>query len=83
MRAHEPRILMTGLTFGESPRWHDGRFWFSNWVAQEIVAVDLAGRSEVILRTPVRGISLLHRLAAGWTPAHRLGERPAPPAPGA
>jgi sugar lactone lactonase YvrE len=52
MSAHEPRILMTGLTFGESPRWHDGRFWFSNWVAQEIVAVDLEGRSEIILRLP-------------------------------
>jgi sugar lactone lactonase YvrE len=37
---------------GESPRWHDGRLWFSDWGAQEIVAVDTLGRSEVVLRTP-------------------------------
>lgn len=43
------QTLMTGLGFGESPRWHDGRLWFANWGMQEIVAVDLAGRSEVVL----------------------------------
>jgi len=48
----EVRTLLTGLAFGESPRWHDGRLWFSNWVAQEIVAVDLSGKSEVIVRMP-------------------------------
>ena len=34
--ASAPQTLMTGLAFGESPRWHDGRLWFSNWTAQEI-----------------------------------------------
>jgi sugar lactone lactonase YvrE len=48
----ELRTLMTGLAFGESPRWHDGRLWFCNWGAQEIVAVDLDGVSEVVLRVP-------------------------------
>jgi sugar lactone lactonase YvrE len=33
---------------GESPRWHDRRLWFSSWGSDEIVAVDLDGRSEVI-----------------------------------
>jgi sugar lactone lactonase YvrE len=37
---------------GESPRWHDGRLWFSNWGAQETVAVDLEGKCEVVLRVP-------------------------------
>jgi sugar lactone lactonase YvrE len=37
---------------GESPRWHDGRLWFSNWGAQEIIAVDAAGQSEVMVRVP-------------------------------
>src|SRR5262249_36436366 len=37
---------------GESPRWRDGRLWFSDWGAQEIVAVDLDGKSEVMVRTP-------------------------------
>jgi sugar lactone lactonase YvrE len=41
---------MTGIAFGESPRWHDRRLWFSDWVAQEVVAVDLDGTSEVMTR---------------------------------
>jgi sugar lactone lactonase YvrE len=48
----ELQTLLTGLGFGESPRWHEGRLWFSNWGAQEIVAVDLEGKSEVIVRVP-------------------------------
>src|SRR5258705_4292260 len=46
------RTLMTGLMFGESPRWHDGRFWVSDWVAHEVIAVDLEGKSEVVVREP-------------------------------
>jgi sugar lactone lactonase YvrE len=44
----ETRVLLDGLGMGESPRWHDGRLWFSNWGTDEIVAVDLEGNSEVI-----------------------------------
>ena len=44
----ELQTLMTGLAFGESPRWHDDRLWFSDWGAQEVIAVDLEGKSEVI-----------------------------------
>jgi sugar lactone lactonase YvrE len=36
---------------GESPRWHGNRLWFSDWGAQEIVAVDLHGNCEVVVRT--------------------------------
>src|SRR5690242_7439359 len=42
------KTLMAGLAFPESPRWHDGRLWFSDWVAHEVIAVDLDGKSEVI-----------------------------------
>jgi sugar lactone lactonase YvrE len=48
----EPHILMPGIALGESPRWHDGRLWFSDWGAQEVIAVDPEGRSEVIARVP-------------------------------
>jgi sugar lactone lactonase YvrE len=48
----EPKVLLTGLMIGESPRWHEGRLWFSNWGAQEIIAVDLQGNSEVMARVP-------------------------------
>jgi sugar lactone lactonase YvrE len=42
-----PQILMTGVVFGEQPRWHDGRLWFSDWGRQQVIAVDLDGNSEV------------------------------------
>ena len=46
----EPRILISGLAFPESPRWHDDRLWFSDWGANEVIAVGLDGKSEVIAR---------------------------------
>jgi sugar lactone lactonase YvrE len=46
----ELQKLMNGLAFPESPRWHDGRLWFSDWGAHEVIAVDLEGKSEVIAR---------------------------------
>ncbi len=48
----EVHTLLTGLAFGESPRWHEDRLWFSNWGTQEVVAVDLEGKSEVMVRVP-------------------------------
>ncbi len=48
----EPQMLITGIAFGESPRWHDGRLWFADWGAQELIAVDLEGSSEVVVRVP-------------------------------
>ena len=35
----QPRVLLDGLAMPESPRWHDGRLWFSNWGTTQIVAV--------------------------------------------
>jgi sugar lactone lactonase YvrE len=46
------RILMSGIAFGESPRWHDGRLWFADWGAEELIALDQDGRSEVIAQVP-------------------------------
>jgi sugar lactone lactonase YvrE len=48
----EPRVLLDGLGMPESPRWHNGRLWFSDWGAGEIVTVDLDGNSEVVGRGP-------------------------------
>ena len=48
----ELHTLMTGIVFGESPRWHEDRLWFSDWGAQEVIAVDLAGKSDGIVRVP-------------------------------
>jgi sugar lactone lactonase YvrE len=48
----EPQTLLSDLGLGESPRWHDGRLWFSNWVVNEIATVDLEGNSSSVVRMP-------------------------------
>ena len=45
----QPRVLRDGIVFGESPRWHDGRLWFCDWGARQIVAVAPDGTGEVVL----------------------------------
>ncbi len=62
----ELRTLMSGLVFGEQPRWHEDRLWFSDWGTQEVIAVDLDGDSEVILRGPS------FPLCVDWLPDGRL-----------
>jgi len=62
----ELRVVMTGLTFGEQPRWHEDRLWFSDWGTQEVIAVDLNGTSEVILRAPA------FPCCVDWLPDGRL-----------
>ena len=49
----ETQTLLTGLAMGESPRWHEHRLWFSDWGAREIIAVDLNGNREVVVRVSV------------------------------
>jgi sugar lactone lactonase YvrE len=62
----EPQVLLAGVVFGESPRWHDDRLWFSDWGAREVIAVDLAGRREVVLGMPTFPFSI------DWLPDGRL-----------
>ena len=47
----EAKVLLTGLAMGESPRWHNDRLWLSDWGAQEIIAVSLDGKGEVVILT--------------------------------
>jgi sugar lactone lactonase YvrE len=63
---HELRTLLTGLVFGEQPRWHEDRLWFSDWGPPAVLAVDLEGNSEVILRGPS------FPLCVDWLPDGRL-----------
>lgn len=60
------QVLMTGVVFGEQPRWHEGRLWFSDWGTQEVIAVDPEGNSEVILQGPS------FPLCVDWLPDRRL-----------
>ena len=45
-------VLMEGIAFGESPRWHDGRLWFSDWGAHQVIALDPDGGHEVVVSVP-------------------------------
>jgi sugar lactone lactonase YvrE len=62
----EPRIVLEDIVFGESPRWHDGRLWFSDWGAHEIVAADLDGNRELVTEVPSFPFSI------DWLPDGRL-----------
>jgi sugar lactone lactonase YvrE len=66
----EPRIVLSGLGIPESPRWHEGRLWFCNWIDRQVMAADLDGEAEVMLtRDPAShpmGCSI------GWLPDGRL-----------
>jgi hypothetical protein len=42
-------VLCSGYGLVESPRWREGRLWFSDWTGGQIVAVDDSGATEVIL----------------------------------
>jgi sugar lactone lactonase YvrE len=64
--APQPEVLLTGLALGESPRWHDGRLWLSDWGAQEIVAATPDGASEVVIQVPTIPFCI------DWLPDGRL-----------
>ena len=56
------KTLLEGLTFAEGPRWRDGRLWFSDFYAHEVIAVDLDGKRETIVKVPEQPSGL------GWSP---------------
>ncbi|MCH2423772.1 MAG: SMP-30/gluconolactonase/LRE family protein, partial [Acidimicrobiales bacterium] len=46
MRKLETTLLLEGLVFGEGPRWHEGRLWFSDMFGGQVMSVDLDGNVE-------------------------------------
>jgi sugar lactone lactonase YvrE len=50
--AHGPRVVLDGILFGEQPRWHNDRLWFSDWGTRDVIAVDLDANSDVVLQAP-------------------------------
>jgi sugar lactone lactonase YvrE len=62
-----PTVLLDGLAYVESPRWHEGRLWFAHWGTGEIVAIDLDGHSEVTGHGPA-GLGW----SIDWLPDGRL-----------
>ena len=43
---------MDGLTFGEGPRWHNGKFYFSDFYSHRVFSLDMEGNSELIVEVP-------------------------------
>ena len=66
----EPRILLSGLGIPESPRWHEGRLWFCNWIDRQVVAVDMDGTAEVMLTRDPASHSMGYSI--DWLPDGRL-----------
>lgn len=54
--------LLTGLSFGEGPRWHDGKLWFSDFYVHQVRTVDESGKAETIVEVPKQPSGL------GWRP---------------
>ena len=44
----ELRLLVDGVDFGEGPRWHDGRLWYSDFYQRAIYSVTAAGERTVM-----------------------------------
>src|SRR5262249_32518271 len=63
------RTVLTGVVFGESPRWHDGRLWFADWAKQEVIAGPAAGQGEVVAPPAAAGFS---PVCFDWLPDGRL-----------
>ena len=60
---HEPALLIDGLDFGEGPRWHDGRLWYSDFHQHRVYAVDSVGNREAMVEMGEERPSGL-----GWLP---------------
>jgi len=54
--------LIDGIDFGEGPRWHDGRLWYSDFYQQTVYTVNPAGERERVLTLDDQPSGL------GWLP---------------
>lgn len=54
--------VLTGLTFPEGPRWHQGRLWFSDFYTHRVMALTPEGWAETMAHVPQQPSGL------GWRP---------------
>jgi sugar lactone lactonase YvrE len=66
----ELKVLLGGLGIPESPRWHEGRLWFCNWIERQVVAVSLDGETEVMATREPGSHPMGYSI--GWLPDGRL-----------
>ncbi len=58
----ETRVLIDGLVFPESPRWHNGKLWFSDMHAHCVMNINLDAKLDRIVEVPGQPSGL------GWLP---------------
>jgi len=64
---NEASVILDKLTLTEGPRWHDGRFWFSDLFNQRVCSAEEDG-SDLRVEAEVPGIPT----GLGWLPDDRL-----------
>jgi sugar lactone lactonase YvrE len=64
------KVLLEGLGIPESPRWHEGRLWFCNWIDRQVVAVGMDGTAEVMLTRGPESFPMGYSI--DWLPDGRL-----------
>jgi sugar lactone lactonase YvrE len=62
MGARELRTLCEGGSYFEAPRWHEGRWWASDFYRHGVFAFDTDGREELVLEVEGQPSGL------GWLP---------------
>jgi sugar lactone lactonase YvrE len=62
MRDLTASVVREGLSFGEGPRWHDGRLWYSDFFDQAVHALRPGGDDERVVEVASRPSGL------GWMP---------------
>ena len=58
--------FLSGYSFLEAPRWHQGRLWLSDFYTHQVIAVGMDGKVEKIATVPGQPSGL------GWLPDGRL-----------
>ena len=67
MTARSLDLVVDGVDFGEGPRWHEGRLWYSDFYQRAVYAVSTDGRRDAVhadLDDRPSGL--------GWSPDGRL-----------
>ncbi|EED32258.1 gluconolactonase [gamma proteobacterium NOR5-3] len=59
-------VLVEGLYFGEGPRWHEGRLWFSDFYDHAVKSIDLTGNVRIEHQLDDQPSGL------GWLPDGRI-----------
>ena len=60
------QLVADGFSFLESPRWHDGRLWLSDFYTGRVLTVGAGGRTDTVAEVPEQPSGL------GWLPDGRL-----------